>query len=77
MSYGSRTQYPSTSRTRRGRGRAQPSYQPHQMNRPEVNSDLGPAGPGAGAGGRQLGAEGEEYSHSHRGGGRGERSLQR
>lgn len=33
MSYGSRTQYPSTSRTRRGRGGSN-SYSPHLMARP-------------------------------------------
>lgn len=42
MSYGSRTQYPSTSRTRRGRGGSQrtPSYQPHMMGSPMADQSF-------------------------------------
>lgn len=71
MSYGSRTQFPSTSRTSRGRGGAgrRGGYNPHLMNRPLEDREEDPGG---------AASEGLQQNGSYRGRAvQGERSLQR
>lgn len=78
MSYGSRTQYPRTSRTTRGRGRGRSSYTPHVMNNQrmaeeEESPNLTDQGGFDGDDRHEQGAGGRRGSA----GGRGERKMQR
>lgn len=76
MSYGSRTQYPRTGRTARGRGRGSaPSYTPHVMNNPTMDEEEEAAGYGEDDSYRT--GQGRRGSTGGSTGGRGERRMQR